>query len=178
MLLTPLLAALMLVLSFARWIPGVPPIVGRIQSLLQTIGIDYLGDIYFYFTDEAEGTQVCGGLQRMLQEIGENSNVTEIFLYCHSTGNVIAYEALAKLHESNSPSAQTTLSKVKAFIGTGSILGMAWNPRIVKHSGSRGRFQHTFAGITCGPSTTLVLRARSFVTISRGWRQQASSIGV
>ena len=70
----------------------------------------------------------------MLQGFGEDSDVTDILLFCHSTGNVIAYEALAKLHQSNSPLAQQTLGKVKALIGTGSILGMAWNPSIVKHS--------------------------------------------
>ena len=133
MALTPILATLLVVLSFIRWFPGVPPIIGRAQSILQTIGVDYLGDIYFYFTDAVQGAQVCGGLQHMLTEIAKKPEVTEILLYCHSTGNVIAYEALAKLYESPCKDAKDTLEKVSAFISTGSILSMAWNPKIVKH---------------------------------------------
>ena len=102
--------------------------------MLQTIGVDYLGDIYLYFTDEVQGAQICGGLQRMVWDLGMDSEVSEIFLYGHSTGNVVAYEALARLNESTLPDAQFVLGKVKAFVSTGSILGMAWNSSIVKHS--------------------------------------------
>ena len=129
LLLTPVLAMLLILLTLIRWIPGIPSVVGQIQSVLQLIGVDLLGDIFLYFEDEVQGSQICGGLQNLIKEFASDKEVCEVFLFSHSTGAVVVYEAIAKLHEAKSSS----LDKVKASIAVGAILNMAWNPKIVKH---------------------------------------------
>lgn len=132
--LVPLLTFLMAKLPLVRSIPGVPSLVGRFSEVLQTIGVDFLGDIYVYFYDEVQSPQLRGGLERLLKELGRDQSVKDVVLYAHSTGAIIAYDAIANLHESKELDSEKAVEKVRSFITFGSIMNMAWNPHIVRHN--------------------------------------------
>ena len=68
----------------------------------------------------------------MLCALGEDSEVKDVFLLAHSTGAVVAYEALAILNDANGGhGAALAREKARAFITIGAILNMAWNSAIV-----------------------------------------------
>ena len=132
---TPLLVLALVALGYARFVPGVPSFVGYFQSVLKLIAVDYLGDIQMYFRDPVQAAQIRGGLQQMIEEYAVEPGVKRIVLLAHSTGNLVVYDCLAHLRTS----APKTLERVKAFIGIGSILPMAWNDSIVGREERRFR---------------------------------------
>ena len=137
-ILVPFLALLLVILSFFAVIPGISsllgPLVGQLHRGLQAFGVDLLGDIYIYFYDEIQSAQIRGGLERLLKDLGKDQSIKRVVLYAHSTGAVIAYEAMASLYQEQGAESTDAINKVKSFISFGSILNMAWNPRIVKHN--------------------------------------------
>ena len=136
---TPLLVLALVALSYLRFVPGVPLFVGYFQSVLKLIAVDYLGDIQMYFRDPVQAAQIRGGLQQMIEEYAAEPDVKRIVLLAHSTGNLVVYDCLAHLRASESQA----LERVKAFIGIGSILPMAWNESIVSREDRR--FQRPMA---------------------------------
>ena len=132
-ILIPLLASLLVIVRWVALIPGVPSLVGQLHRGLQAFGVDFLGDIHVYFYDEVQSTQIRGGLERLLVTLGKEPTVKDVVLYAHSTGAVIAYDAMASLYQEPGDKSTLALGKVRSFISFGSILNMAWNPKIVKH---------------------------------------------
>lgn len=132
-ILIPLLASLLVFLRWFALIPGIPSLVGQLHRGLQVFGVDFLGDIYVYFYDEIQSPQIRGGLERLLKDLGKDQMVNHVVLYTHSTGTVIAYDAMANLYQEQGAESTNAIRKVGSFISFGSILNMAWNPRIVEH---------------------------------------------
>lgn len=133
--LTPVLVLALLLLVSTSKIPGVPSIIKSIQSVLQTVAIDYLGDIYMYLEQPVQPSQIRGGFEKLLRDCSADAN-DRVVILAHSTGNMIVYDALAHMsapgldpgrHTEN----QAALKKIKAVIGIGSILPMAWDTGIV-----------------------------------------------
>ena len=142
---TWLLVLLLVALQYVSLVPGVPSVVGYIRSLLQVVAVDFIGDIYVYFRDPVQAAQIRGGLQDMVEQYAKEPDVKRIVILAHSTGNLLVYDALAQLHESDAARVasgsgeESPLQKVVAFVSIGSILNMAWNRSIVDAGDRRFR---------------------------------------
>jgi hypothetical protein len=115
-----------------------------------------MGDIFVAMTDDVQATSLRDGLIDQLIRLGNDDTVDNIVILAHSTGNLIAYDALATLQElssstppdgaNNSLTRQhnerignvlSVLAKTSSFVSIGSILTMAWSTGVTRASNNR-----------------------------------------
>lgn len=128
------LVLLLQVLELVNKVPGIPTVFKSVQSVLRMVAVDLLGDIYVYLKDQSQASHIRSGLEEILVEYGDDPEVGRVVLLAHSTGNMVVLDSLAHMNTAGAHRTknQDALNKVKAIVGIGSILPMAWNDSIIK----------------------------------------------